>query len=561
MKQNTTAQFAEATRCHESGKWQEAERLYRDVLTADPRHADSLHQLGLLAYQNGRNDVAIDLVTRAIDLAPDSAAFYNTLGSALLAVGRVADATAAFESSLRAGPDSIEVRNNLASTLQAQGRLDDAISTFRAILEDAPNDADVHNNLGHALQVQGDFEAAVHHFRQARSARPNDALILTHLGNALCAKGAHEEAVEVCRQATGLSPSSPIARTNLGNALFGLGHLEEAVQAYRQAITLANDIPDIHKNLGIACHMLGRWDEASACFAKALELNPSDDVHAALGESYYARGKLEEAVHAFRRALDLTPHDRATRHALGAALNDLGRHAEGLEAMAEGPGLARLSLAAAANGMDAGDRRLSMQGGGTPNFIGCWTLQDPGLCEGLIDFFESRAASHLRGGTNLGVNLDVKKATDLPIFPNDLKQPGYEAVDAYVRELEACICDYAQQWPFFGEMLENVDVVPFKIQRYKVGEHFQKPHAERVSFGLMHRVLAWMTYLNEVESGGETRFHQYGLEVTPKRGKTLIWPAEWTHTHAGGIVKAGTKYIITGWMHFPHPSASKTPHG
>ena len=85
--------------------------------------------------------------------------------------------------------------------------------------------------------------------------------------------------------------------------------------------------------------MLGRWDEASACFAKALELNPNEDIHAALGESYYARGKLEEAVQAFRQALDLKPDDYTTRYALGAALNDLGRHTEGLAAMAAGPGL------------------------------------------------------------------------------------------------------------------------------------------------------------------------------------------------------------------------------
>ena len=60
-----------------------------------------------------------------------------------------------------------------------------------------------------------------------------------------------------------------------------------------------------------------------------------------------------------------------------------------------------------------------------------------------------------------------------------------------------------------------------------------------------------MTYLNDVEDGGRTRFPNYGLEVKPERGKTLIWPAEWTHSHTGNVVDSGTKYIITGWMHFP----------
>ena len=40
-------------------------------------------------------------------------------------------------------------------------------------------------------------------------------------------------------------------------------------------------------------------------------------------------------------------------------------------------------------------------------------------------------------------------------------------------------------------------------------------------------------------------------KIKPEIGKTLIWPAEWTHAHKGEILKSGIKYIITGWMHFP----------
>ena len=61
-----------------------------------------------------------------------------------------------------------------------------------------------------------------------------------------------------------------------------------------------------------------------------------------------------------------------------------------------------------------------------------------------------------------------------------------------------------------------------------------------------------MTYLNDVSDGGETEFPYYNLKVTPEKGKTLIWPSEWTHAHRGCIVKKGPKYIITGWMHFPY---------
>ena len=59
-----------------------------------------------------------------------------------------------------------------------------------------------------------------------------------------------------------------------------------------------------------------------------------------------------------------------------------------------------------------------------------------------------------------------------------------------------------------------------------------------------------MTYLNNVEDGGTTNFEYYDIKVKPEIGKTLIWPAEWTHAHTGSILKSGTKYIVTGWIQF-----------
>ena len=46
------------------------------------------------------------------------------------------------------------------------------------------------------------------------------------------------------------------------------------------------------------------------------------------------------------------------------------------------------------------------------------------------------------------------------------------------------------------------------------------------------------------------------IKVKPETGKTLIWPAEWTHIHAGEVVKSGNKYMITGHMFLPIPDVN-----
>ena len=72
------------------------------------------------------------------------------------------------------------------------------------------------------------------------------------------------------------------------------------------------------------------------------------------------------------------------------------------------------------------------------------------------------------------------------------------------------------------------------------------------SINNLQRLFAWMTYLNDVneEDGGTTDFDYYKIKVKPEKGKTLIWPAEWTHAHYGSILKSGEKFIITGWIDF-----------
>ncbi len=61
----------------------------------------------------------------------------------------------------------------------------------------------------------------------------------------------------------------------------------------------------------------------------------------------------------------------------------------------------------------------------------------------------------------------------------------------------------------------------------------------------LHRLFAFMTYLNDDFEGGHTFFSHYDLSIKPERGKTLIWPAEWTHAHRGEIDKKEFKiYII-----------------
>tara|TARA_E500000331_G_scaffold320203_1_gene333516 strand:- start:101 stop:697 length:597 start_codon:yes stop_codon:yes gene_type:complete len=186
------------------------------------------------------------------------------------------------------------------------------------------------------------------------------------------------------------------------------------------------------------------------------------------------------------------------------------------------------------------------------NFIGAWNLENNNLCNEIIDFFEKNQNLQKKGGTSdASNNKKVKSTTDITIRPIDLKDKNFNVFNNYMKELHNCYVDYQKQWPFLKSMVNDIQIPPFNIQKYNPGDHFSTVHSERTSLNTLHRLFAFMTYLNDVEDGGETHFTHYKFKIKPETGKTLIWPAEWTHAHTGEILKSGTKYIVTGWMNFP----------
>ena len=59
--------LADGRRLHQAGQLIEAEANYRRVLAAQPDHGEALNLLGLVSFQKGRYDLAVELIGRAIE--------------------------------------------------------------------------------------------------------------------------------------------------------------------------------------------------------------------------------------------------------------------------------------------------------------------------------------------------------------------------------------------------------------------------------------------------------------------------------------------------------------
>ena len=63
-----------------------------------------------------------------------------------------------------------------------------------------------------------------------------------------------------------------------------------------------------------------------------------------------------------------------------------------------------------------------------------------------------------------------------------------------------------------------------------------------------NRVITFIWYLNNVETGGETEFWAK-YKIKPETGKLLFFPSTWTYPHRGMMPISNDKYIITGWIY------------
>ncbi|HKS62749.1 MAG TPA: tetratricopeptide repeat protein, partial [Xanthobacteraceae bacterium] len=158
-----------AMRHHQAGQLAEAERLYVQVLAAEPGHLHALMLSGALAHMAGRQQDAADRFGRALAINEQPDIHFN-LGLAKWGLGQRSDAMAHWERALALNPDFAPAHMNLGNALREDGRTTEAVTHLRRALALQPSPF-AHNNLGLALAVLGDSEAAGH-FRRAIEMHP-----------------------------------------------------------------------------------------------------------------------------------------------------------------------------------------------------------------------------------------------------------------------------------------------------------------------------------------------------------------------------------------------------
>ena len=274
MTQRLQHSLTLAQRHHAVGELEEAKGIYLKILRDAPNHPIALHLMGVIAYQNRENDVALDFIKKALIIKPDYAEAHNNLGVIFKELKEIDKAITCYKRALTINNDYAEAHYNLGVVLKEMGKLGEAITSYKRALEHKPDYAEALYNLGNALNECGELEEAIASYRETITIKPDYAEAYSNLGNVLKKIGKPNEAEFSYRKALAIRPDYAEAHSNLGAVLRELGRLNDAEESYKKALSIKPDFAETHSNLGHVLHALGKFNEAAESLRKAVGIEP-----------------------------------------------------------------------------------------------------------------------------------------------------------------------------------------------------------------------------------------------------------------------------------------------
>jgi tetratricopeptide (TPR) repeat protein len=209
------------------GKWDDAEKNYREILRLQP-----------------------DVAWRYVDLA-----------IFLSRRDKLPEAIGVLEQGLSRMPDSFVLLTRLAHFEMRAGRFDEASEMSRAALRIDPAYFDALVIAGWVEDVRGNWEGSEGFYRQALAVEPENKMIRMKYAYALGALGRGEEAAKIDEALKKESPADLRIRQDLGVIYAGLGRWDLAEENLRKAVELQPS-SETWFNLASVLEQAGKLTEA-----------------------------------------------------------------------------------------------------------------------------------------------------------------------------------------------------------------------------------------------------------------------------------------------------------
>ncbi len=326
-----------------TGNIQEAERLLKQVLAADPRRSNDALVLGDIFMREQDYSSALDALNRAERAHPDARPEL-LIGICYEHLKQMDMANHYFDLAKRHAPDNPEVQRSMAGYYREVGKYGEAISALKSIRNPKP---DVLAELAYTYQLDGRLNDSARLYAEAANAVPKDLGLQLSAAQAEVAAGSVNQAKSFLDRAASIDANYYRLHAIRGEIARMREQVSDAINEYETAlrslpaepaegplygIQLHMDLMDLYKSvrnqgaadqqLKVAQGEIGRLNEQGPNRPPFLRLRALIEMHG---------GNLDHALQDIKDALAMNAHDPNGLQLNGDILMKMGRTEDAID--------------------------------------------------------------------------------------------------------------------------------------------------------------------------------------------------------------------------------------
>lgn len=271
------SKFKEAIDLHKNGQLEKAKNICLEILKSEPDNFNTLHLLGIIAFQTKNYQASEKILNKVIKIKPDFADAYTNRGIVLKVLNKSEEAIESWNSAIKINSKNFQAYNHRGVALIELKRPKEAIESWNNAIKIKPDFAEAYNNLGNVLNDLKKFDESLKNYNEAIKIKPNFFEAYSNRGSVLKALNKLEEALNSCNEAIKINPKYAEAYNNRGIILAELKQVGAALENYENAIKINPNFSDAYNNQGVLLIELKRLDDAKESFESALKINPDSN--------------------------------------------------------------------------------------------------------------------------------------------------------------------------------------------------------------------------------------------------------------------------------------------
>jgi len=281
---------------------------FEAVITRQPDQVFALGNAGLIFARRSDYAKAVERLSRAHALDPNSTPLALALAEAQIRSGRQADADRLISQLQTTGRLTSDAARVLASVCLQSGQPDKGAALVKSDDALAGHYRDAAMQRAQDEFLHNRYRATAADLEAVKSFGPQDFSFHKLLGNAYYQLGDPQKASDEFQNALRLDPKNEQVYFNLGMLYLKFHTPELARLVFEHGLKELPASPLLWMGMGLTEHLADQTDKATAALKKAIELDPAfADAYIVLGDVLESDNKLEDALPVFQAAIQKQP--------------------------------------------------------------------------------------------------------------------------------------------------------------------------------------------------------------------------------------------------------------